>query len=1406
MPRHAVPKLHDILDERVLADSLTLVHLIWEHNPTGRDLSRAEQTRLYQIKSRLQSQLIRRFFAELRFRRDPRHQAIVAIEHSSRTGWRSAGHARLDALDPDASDQVQAWLDQQADLEPQSVVVRPAPQPPREGRRGRQERPARSAAEDLPLDHAGEAETDEIAARLRAGAAAAAAYDYEEAQAQLQAAFLASGGALAPARALLELLVDGLGLNDVAGALAPRLSAEARSNVEVRRLLATAAARREDVDAAWALCAELPQPQAAPILVLLARAALRSQDLPRAAALVGALLPIDPRPPELPLLQHDLAQLRATARAPREAAAQALLAAGQEAQAEAAAQALLGDHPESRVASRVLREIAERRAARLAQDLLAQAEGAGVDRRALLLYQQALSTLLPGATAHDELRRLIDRRLLEVEEQLQRAEDEAAVAQVAPLLGDPRQRPAGLLRYVGLLPRQREQVRALQQGPELDWLEQLSVGRGRPLGQKHVDSVLALRRAHQALEDARSQPQAELDLLCLHEQVVSRLSDGKAVLQRLAQRVEQHAQAQALQTLQETLAELEQSRLTPEQIQRRVRELNPRALPASALPLYRYLTEESLKVRELVRLHAEIARLVAAADYVAARAATLRFLDGADATNQAQFARDLEMIEQRIDAQYRARRVGRAGPAHELFDVDWPLHAGRGVQQWVLPGGREAVVPTDAGIALGLRIIDLQGGRVQRQVLLQLQKSFGLHRVQVTSVGIWALGAGAALLVDPERLLVTQRIDLSKLVPEGRELVFAVMSPDGQTLWLGLTRPPQIGEMASTELAEVYTVDVDGSRRPRSVGQCVLPRPVRWHGETLLLSGRPPRELILMAERGGVVRRFELDQQMELCAAVSDPSGAEPLALCSDRPMVRAWSEPSRGSLPGLFAVRLSAHGRAVGPRQELPGLVVDPHLGAVALSAPAGGRRLIVVTRCAFPGPDGEPVYGRGLTWLTEEAGAPLHVDRSQRLEPGSVVVTDPLGGDAALLRMTEAGLCVTRLEDWVKDAPPRWAGVSTELWRDGVPRPCNLDVCSVGLLLMGGQGRVLRELTELQHSLMASQDMTPRLEQLIRDPEVAVDLAMNQSLPMAQPVQVLMAQVVKDHPRHPRVLMYQAHRAVGRDWAAIEPALDQVDLGQLPEQWRKHWHHLRALARMYHGDPAGAQAEIERGRPLRGSCPLPMLERVLDRPGPGWQPTAGEAAPAMWRLRWLLEQADVLLSRDEARLAQQLLDQPVVLASQDLQLLARLVMAWLSIEDLDEVQRLRRDIALAQFMRQAQHRIQSAGLLFPGRMELPQLDVLALLAFGMLLPRLDIHRALRAMVEDVIRANGTAQIVSPGAAFMTAATDIARSPEASSATADNPSAAAEIARLLRLVKPYLLDSAARPTVLARMGAEPGA
>lgn len=289
-----------VLSERKRSTASEILELIRQVNPSGRGLTPSVERHRYQLKSRLQSLLLRRFGPEVEIAIEAGQVGIVRLRHRY-VERGHACHAVIADLDEDARADVQrhldtaiakhekpAWADARLGEQP-SMTIGSTPQMERRG------------ASDLPWPKL-----------VERGRAALADYDYEVARADLEHAVNLSGGQAVAVLPLCELLVENLAADADALRLVPVLSATAQADSAVRALLALAAARSGDPTEAERWLHGVDDARATPTRLALIARTLREGNVEAAAVLLEQGRAAGLSPSDLLPLTEQLQTLRRT--------------------------------------------------------------------------------------------------------------------------------------------------------------------------------------------------------------------------------------------------------------------------------------------------------------------------------------------------------------------------------------------------------------------------------------------------------------------------------------------------------------------------------------------------------------------------------------------------------------------------------------------------------------------------------------------------------------------------------------------------------------------------------------------------------------------------------------------------------------------------------------------------------------------------------------------------------------------------------------------------------------------------------------------------------------------------------------------------------------------------------------
>lgn len=1068
---------------------------------------------------------------------------------------------------------------------------------------------------------------------LRAAAHAEAEYDFERAERLFTRAFRAQSDART-ALALLRLLVDAMAADAQALALDAELPPAARAHPGVRVLLGLAAARSGEEARAIGYLGHVEDPRAAEVLVVLARGALARGDTTAAELRLAEARAADPAGPSLGALASEIAKACEAARAPHEAELARLVSEDRDVEAMAKASAILARWPGSEAARRTARELEARRQSALGRRLLAEADAArarGEAATALELCQRALGARLSDG---DRARAQRARAELEAEERAR------SVEQVAASLGaqDKQERARGLAVYVELDEELRRRVRVRSSAASLDWLEAMT---GAGLRAKAaVDAALALEQAA-ALGDA--DPAVILGALAPHERALAHVPFAHRLREQLLGRAAAERRRAALEDLRAAEEALDAG--DPERsmrlIERRGRDLAQEDR-ARADGLRARLAQHGKQQQ----LQKRFERARASHHWADARRSAEAL---AALTEGGPRARWLEVIRTLPDELRRERRVRR-------FDVDAGAECSRGAYIFQWPPTAPAcvdlhagvvVLPSDTGSDVFVRAFSLETGRLVRCIYMVAPKRLDEPSAVLSGESVLVMGGSNGVLelslASGEPLRFSYFRDPSNME---RRFTGAVQpQPGGRYMWVQHHNSDELG-----------IHDLEGERPVRELPDA--------DSFDLLPGVLPPRVAVvrnrsaisLHEPSGNQTARYDFAQKVE--AFTPHPAG-EGLVVALSRhqgnpPRQLLWAEVSpRGDV---------RHTGVIHPSTPIPWATMacarDHRMAFIRFQAPEDQEELVA---------------------LEQEPGT-SHMRVAYRVPFGRrrMLVQDQEGRRAYIVGEHDGGIEVTALgpeRPALVDRPPvgEFKFPLTKLW--GCTHPAARSRQAQELFLARFKWSSVSEIRRRAAELREQRDgdMAALLEvfwaqALSCDAEGAGEL----SLWLAERFSGEMAVVQAGW----------AGLAVQRKWAALVEVLDSVEPATLPEDLRKHRHHLLAAAFFALGDVARAAQHLEEGKALQGSCDLKPLDELCEAAAAG--PPAGDVPKDLPPLRQLLEvsqAADLCLARGDAGGVLELFERDVVWEHREAQSLARLAVAHLARPATTDVERLRKSFALAMF-----------------------------------------------------------------------------------------------------------------------------
>ncbi|TKD09262.1 hypothetical protein [Polyangium fumosum] len=830
--RHGSLDPEDVLTGRSRPEARDLVLLIREVNPTDRGLDRRETARRYALKSRLQSVLVTRFREAIEIRPEPDEPGVVLLHH--RPSNLDACHAVIAELDDDARSFVQRVVDTA------SFPTIPPPEAPRKTTpRPNEATRAGGAVPDL----------------LHAAEEALAAYDYELARTHLEEALARSGGDTQAASALLSLLVATLGVDAEALALEATLPAETLADVDVRLLLALAAARLDERARALRLLpaasTKAPPARIAEVFVALARGALTTGDLVSAADDITRARALDVAHPELVGLAAALAKARATTRGPAEAEATRLFAEGDLHGAEEHAREILAHHPESEAARRILRAVEEQRKrdeARRKLDDACDALDRGEPQQAVALLEAAKGLGLPEHEAAP-----IEQRIAVKLAAARAQEEEAHAAAIARTIGAGAI-AEGLAAYAALPAPGRSRVKELAGSKFLAWMDAVAPPGEGARAKPAVAAVVAL---HRAAELAERSPEMAMELLDGHAKVLHGFGPAEDIQKHARAALAEERRRIAMGRIEAARRAMAEGEFA--QASKLLGEVQRKDLPEDELDPFDRLRAEAQRRFERQTLAASLDQLRREGDALRALAVCEELaarVEGAEAARITSLRGEIRAEVRRQFSVQVETFEGDEAPAAKLHDARVPPRWKWETMLVRMRDGREEVVlivPQTRDAWVFVRVIDMATGALLTRVTLRAPNPIELLTAAIRDGRLLLVGRRASLLEidmddwtverwcsnvlgNGDAVLPTQAFeDVDAMILPEVHVEEATVTSDGRWLWLNtlstsrkdsLRRLLSVYDLADLRLAReirehratrVHSGAVVGSKVPRVV-------------------------------------------------------------------------------------------------------------------------------------------------------------------------------------------------------------------------------------------------------------------------------------------------------------------------------------------------------------------------------------------------------------------------------------------------------------------------------------------------------------------------------------------------------------------------------------------------------------
>lgn len=881
--------------DRVLAgqrmpSAREMIGLIHDVNPTGRESDKREAARRYAIKTRLQSLLLQRFADEMEVLPGDK-EGIVLLRH------KYLGLAASHAVVADLEENARAWVQMQVDL---GVVERgwvsPAEEPrPRHPQRSQSHR-RRACFASAGTYPGGAQTTVEVAAALEAGQSARASYDYEAARAAFERAHVLAPDAVLPMAALLDLLVNHLGLDQEALALAEVATSTSLQSPTSRAALALAAARAGDRERAEAWGRDLEGAQAAEVQRSLAAAALRDGDLDFASTALERARKSFATDPERILIEKQLEQARAAAVADDEAELARRVKSGALVEAAQLARRIVERHPGSKPARAVLKHMA-------AQDRLSRQRGALEQARAAAARadcrqaRQALARARELGASAAQLE-AVEASVAGIEakahEAARRRTLDAVIARLACPSLPAEDRQGALACYARLSGRDREAVRAACSAPELPWLDEVAPG---------APNTLALGAAAMAAcaaaklldgDDAEAAERA----LAPHRILLAEHTLGRDLLARLGAAQTAHAQERALAALERARAALQARDLDEAKVM--LDSIGHDSLPAAASSELERTWQALAAARQHKACMELVDQCLARHHVIRARQLVLERLESCAEDERALLRERLVQI----DPMVRQAHLGidcvppRPYPASEASEMVTNYLFDRGVDTGLLPDGRTAVLMSAGQGQLAVRLVDVDTGEVKRLFAWAMGQAIAPKSVGAALGRLWLADLCFQYTeIDCADWMPCRDCQVKPDATAGDAVEKCLAVPQAGMAWIKTRQliPPYTHRLRLVDLASGRVVDLPEGDDEGDVYYIAGTRPalLAWFSEEttlILVSARgedqvfidlPPRSVALavaLAPSGRgyvVVVRTEQQGQSALLLVSSDANGAE---------------------------------------------------------------------------------------------------------------------------------------------------------------------------------------------------------------------------------------------------------------------------------------------------------------------------------------------------------------------------------------------------------------------------------------------------------------------------------------------------------------------------------------------------
>jgi len=861
---------YDVLEGRINVTSDELIRLIHWVNPTTRVIGTEKETEHYKIKSRLQSLLIRKFYDKLLVDQpDPGNPTLVSLK--LRYFDEDACHALLPDLDPDA----RSWVKRQIDetLSPggnETGALHAA------GRHG-----LSSGSRSTP-DPVYKNETDAGANQkeyspnelINRGREALEEYDYDTCEDYFNRAFIMSHGDIEAAQTVLDFYVNHLAAYEKALALANFLSTNAKKNEEVKVLLALAAVRLGDIDRALGFLGSVQHPRSFEVYLLSARHFVTRGNAERAKELLAVLKSFEAEgiQPEIIQLENDIQELRRKNLEPIEQEILFTWQQGEQEKAVKLAGELLVEWPQNKIARRICNQFTRLQEADRLKLLLHGADEAHA--RAEFITE---AELLKEAAALSKTDQGLRERLNRVQQAVKSQRDEAEIAEILRLLAAGSKKES-LLHFAALPGELRREIMNRNQDGHFSRLSLIISAQSSLKPAQMVDAVLALDEAEEILQKG-GDAQTVVSILQRHSKILQFVPAAPDILHRAQEILKTLESARAKERLKNA-ADLAAAGDFPA-VRKCIAEINADHLDEADRKIFTDMNEKLKRLESIQALEKSYTSENEPGNHISRRDIALKLASLVEpdtdraahwrekaASHSAQIRKEWSLVTGNIENLSLCCCIeGLLGEADKTYAC-------------LLLDGRHIVLVSAHERWVFLRTFCIDEQKFKQAIVFRAPKAMDYPYIQPASREIWLSGSQGhviTLTLDPPEII--SWYDSGDFVKEGYYVKSIYMFPQAGYLWLN-TREHGIGGDK-----ECKVINIEQHRVERKFKMKKGPIIINTDsGFRIAIQDNGSRSIQVFSEQGKIIDTLSLAPDTTVSAAALHPNGSDYVFLTIKTP------------------------------------------------------------------------------------------------------------------------------------------------------------------------------------------------------------------------------------------------------------------------------------------------------------------------------------------------------------------------------------------------------------------------------------------------------------------------------------------------------------------------------------------